>query len=182
MVTAGWRQFYLLESWSFVCTTLREGFESTCNAGSLGSISGLRRSPREGNSSPLQHPCLENSMDRGTWRLQSMGSWKVEHAWLTFTAKGEGCLRGKCCLVICCPCFQDSEECRESKNILEITQLEARAWWDRVEVEKQPRRPLRIVEDKATLSRGTHRTIQYLPAIDSLWALEELHCKCSLKF
>ena len=23
--------------------------------------------PREGNSNPLQHSCLENSMDRGAW-------------------------------------------------------------------------------------------------------------------
>ena len=36
--------------------------ESTCNAGDLGSISGLGRSPREGKGCPLQYG-LENSMD-----------------------------------------------------------------------------------------------------------------------
>ena len=37
------------------------GKESTCNAGDLGSISGLGRSPDEGY--PLQYSGLENSMD-----------------------------------------------------------------------------------------------------------------------
>ena len=41
--------------------------EQSCNAGDLGSIPGLGRSPGEGNSNPLQYSCLENSTDRGTW-------------------------------------------------------------------------------------------------------------------
>ena len=41
--------------------------ESVCAAGDVGSIPGLGRFPREGNSSPLQYSCLENSMDRGAW-------------------------------------------------------------------------------------------------------------------
>ena len=39
------------------------GKESACNAGGLGSISGLGRFPREENSCPLQYSGLENSMD-----------------------------------------------------------------------------------------------------------------------
>ena len=39
------------------------GKESTCNAGDLGSISGLGRSPGEGKAYPLQYSGLENSMD-----------------------------------------------------------------------------------------------------------------------
>ena len=35
------------------------------NAGDLGSISGLGRSPGEGNGYSLQYSCLENSMNRG---------------------------------------------------------------------------------------------------------------------
>ena len=38
---------------------------SACNAGDPDSIPGLGRSPGEGNGNPLQHSCLENSMDRG---------------------------------------------------------------------------------------------------------------------
>ena len=55
---------------------LREGFrdfpggsggkESACNAGDLGSIPGLGRSPEEGYGNSLQYACLENSTDRGT--------------------------------------------------------------------------------------------------------------------
>ena len=39
--------------------------QSACNAGDLGSIPGLGRSPGEGNRYPLQNSGLENSMDRG---------------------------------------------------------------------------------------------------------------------
>ena len=39
------------------------GKESACNAGDLGSIPGLGRSPGERNGYPLQYSCLENSMD-----------------------------------------------------------------------------------------------------------------------
>ena len=39
------------------------GKESTCNAGDLGSIPGLGRSPGEGKGFPLQYSGLENSMD-----------------------------------------------------------------------------------------------------------------------
>ena len=35
--------------------------ESACNAGDLGSIPGLGKSPGEGNGNPLQYPCLEKS-------------------------------------------------------------------------------------------------------------------------
>ena len=42
--------------------------ESTCNAGDMASVPGLGRSPGEGNGSPLQYSCLENSMDREAWQ------------------------------------------------------------------------------------------------------------------
>ena len=45
-----------------------DGKESACNAGDLGSVTGLGRFPEEGNGNPLQYSCLENSMNRGTWR------------------------------------------------------------------------------------------------------------------
>ena len=37
------------------------------NAGDLGSIPGLGRSPGEGNGNALQYSCLKNPMDRGAW-------------------------------------------------------------------------------------------------------------------
>ena len=45
------------------------------NAGDIkdqGSIPGWGRSPGGGHGNPLQHPCLENSMDRRAW-------WAIAH-------------------------------------------------------------------------------------------------------
>ena len=44
------------------------GKESTCNAGDLGLIPRLGRSPGGGHGNPSQYSCLENPMDRGAWR------------------------------------------------------------------------------------------------------------------
>ena len=44
-----------------------DGKVSAYNAGDLGSIPGLGRSPGEGNGNPLQYSCLENPMDRRAW-------------------------------------------------------------------------------------------------------------------
>ena len=40
-----------------------DGKESACNAGDLGLIPGLQRSPGEGKGYPLQYSGLENDMD-----------------------------------------------------------------------------------------------------------------------
>ena len=42
------------------------------DAEDTGSVSGLGRSPEEGNGNPLQYPFLENSMDREAW-------WAIVH-------------------------------------------------------------------------------------------------------
>ena len=42
-----------------------DGKASAYNAGDLGSVPGLGRSPGEGNGSPLQYSCPENPMDGG---------------------------------------------------------------------------------------------------------------------
>ena len=44
-----------------------DGKASACNAGDLGSIPRLERSPGEGKGYPLQDSWLENPMDGGTW-------------------------------------------------------------------------------------------------------------------
>ena len=46
------------------------------NAGDItdmGSIPGLGRYSGGGNGNPLQYSCLENSMDRGAWRVTVHG-------------------------------------------------------------------------------------------------------------
>ena len=50
-----------------------DGKESACNAGNLGSIPGLGRSPGKGHGNPLQYSVLEISMDRGAWRATVHG-------------------------------------------------------------------------------------------------------------
>ena len=44
------------------------------NAGDLGSIPGPGRCPGEENDNPFQYSCPDNSMGRGAWWLESMGS------------------------------------------------------------------------------------------------------------
>ena len=53
--------------------------ETACNAGDLGSIPGLGICPGEGSGNPLQHSCLENSMDREAWRATAHG---VTKSWI----------------------------------------------------------------------------------------------------
>ena len=51
------------------------GKESACNAGNLGSIPGLGRSPREGKSYLLQYSGLENSMDCIAYGVAKSQTW-----------------------------------------------------------------------------------------------------------
>ena len=48
------------------------------DTGDVGLIPELGRSPGGGNGKPLQYSCLENSMDRGTWRATIHGVVKSE--------------------------------------------------------------------------------------------------------
>ena len=50
-----------------------DGKESTHNAGDLGWIPGLRRSPEGGHGNPLQYYCLENP--QGQRNLASYSPW-----------------------------------------------------------------------------------------------------------
>lgn len=50
--------------------------ESACYAGDVGSISGLRRSPKEGNGNPLSVPAWETPRTKAFGWLQSMGLQK----------------------------------------------------------------------------------------------------------
>jgi len=50
-----------------------DGIKSACNAGDLGLIPGLGRSPGGGHGNPLQYSCLENPMDREAWQATVHG-------------------------------------------------------------------------------------------------------------
>ena len=58
---------------------------SACNAGDLGSISGLGRSLGEGNGNPLQYSCLKDPMDRGAWWATVHGVAKSQTRLSDFT-------------------------------------------------------------------------------------------------
>ena len=66
-VCSGWRErLILLIQMYYNSLGFPGGSEvkaSASNAGDLGSIPGLGRSPGEGNGNPLQYSCLENPMD-----------------------------------------------------------------------------------------------------------------------
>ena len=59
--------------------TYLDGQESVCNAGDLGSIPGLGRSPGEGNGNPLQCSCLRIPWTEDPGGLQPMGLHRVGH-------------------------------------------------------------------------------------------------------
>ena len=54
------------------------------NAGGMGSTPGSGRSPGEGNGNSLQCSCLENSMNRGSWKATVHGAIKEsdQTSWL----------------------------------------------------------------------------------------------------
>ena len=75
-----------------------DGKASVYNAGDLGSIPGLGRSPGEGNGNPLQDNCLENPMDRGAWKATAHGIAKSRTRLSDFTSlhrllEAHGCQR-----------------------------------------------------------------------------------------
>ena len=71
----------ILIHWSSISLGLHRwhsGKGSPCNAGDVGLIPGLGRSPEVGNGNPLQYSCLENSMDRGGWQTTVHGVAKSQ--------------------------------------------------------------------------------------------------------
>ena len=53
------------------------------NAGDVGSIPGLGRSPAEGNGNSLQYLCLGNPMDKEAWQVTVHRVTKVRHDLVT---------------------------------------------------------------------------------------------------
>ena len=53
--------------------------ESSCNAGDLGSIPELGRSPGEGHGNPLQYSCLENPHGERSLEGYSLWGCRVRH-------------------------------------------------------------------------------------------------------
>ena len=75
------------------------GKESTCSAGELGSIPGLRRPPGEGKGYPLQYSGLKNSMDTVHWVTKSQ-TWMSNLGFLDISVgKESACNTGEPSLI-----------------------------------------------------------------------------------
>ena len=119
-VAEDWQVGFRKCLWTFPCDGCREGYVagiidpwqlprgsasmgfpsgsevkvSACNAGDLGSVPRLGRSPGEGNGNPLQSSCLENPMDRGAWWATVHG---VAKSWTRLSDFTHSlCIRGFC--------------------------------------------------------------------------------------
>ena len=65
--------FSTISLWGFPAGAMVKNLlASAVDAGVMGSIPGLGRSPGKGNGNPLQYSWLENPMDRGVW-------WAIVH-------------------------------------------------------------------------------------------------------
>ena len=78
-----------------------DGEASAYNAGDLGSVPGLGRSPGEGHDNPLQYSCLKNPRDRGAWWATVHGVAKSQTRLSDFTFTFT-LIRGKTGGAICC--------------------------------------------------------------------------------
>ena len=81
--------FEVFTAWKLAHTRNHVGFpggldgrESTCNAGDLGLICGLGRSPGGGHGNPLQYSCLENPHgQRSLAGYSPRGCKRIRHDW-----------------------------------------------------------------------------------------------------
>ena len=71
---------YTIKDIRFTCSDSKT---SAYTVGDLGLIPGWGTSSGEGNGNPLQYSCLEIPWTEEPGRLQSMGSQRVRHDWVT---------------------------------------------------------------------------------------------------
>ena len=88
-VQANVREFKFLNANDAPCGSA--GKESTCNAGDVGLVPGLGRSPGEGKGYPLQYSGLENSMDGSGCRKES----DMTEGLSLMTSVGQSSVKGK---------------------------------------------------------------------------------------
>ena len=78
--------------WSDLAEAAADSKESACNAGDLGWMPGLGRSPGEGNSYPLQYSGLEKSTDytMGSQRVRACMAKQLSISLFTFMKSEKG--------------------------------------------------------------------------------------------
>ena len=93
-----WATSFSLSASSDIFPGGSDGKESACNAGDLGSIPGLGRSPGEGNGNPLQYSGLDNP--HGWSSLAGYSPWghkesdTTERLYFTYVLRLKWCLKG----------------------------------------------------------------------------------------
>ena len=96
-------EIFIVESGKFGgFPDISAGKESTCNAGGLGSIPGLRRSPGEGKGYPLQYSGLENSTDCTVHGITESQTRLSDFHFTSLPSKFRGFSQGKC-IMSCLP-------------------------------------------------------------------------------
>ena len=117
-----------------------DGKESACNAGDLGSIPELGRSPGGRHGNPLQYSCLENPMDRGDWwaivyrvKESDMTEWLTLHFFtVPFSSVAQSCP------ILCDPMDCSTRVFPVHHQLLELTQTQVHCLGDAI----QPLHPL----------------------------------------
>ena len=116
--------------------------ESSCNvgnAGHLGLIPGLRRSPGEGNGNPLQYSCLENSRDRGAWWATVHGNTHTHIPTpVLFTRTPQFSSVAQSCPTLCDPMSRSTPGLPVHHQLQEFTQTHVHQVGDAI----QPSHPL----------------------------------------
>ena len=77
-----WASFHVFVTYLWASQVVLAVQNPWANAGDIrdtGSAPGSGRFPGEGNGNPLQHSCLETSMDRGAW--QAIAHW-IAKSWI----------------------------------------------------------------------------------------------------
>ena len=92
----------------------------------------------EGNGTPLQYACLENPGDGGAWWLQSMGSWRVGHDWVTSLSLFLPCIGEGNGNPLQCSCLENPRD--------------GGAWWAAVYGVAQSRTRLKWLSSSSTLN------------------------------
>ena len=137
------------------------GKESACNAGNLGSILGVGRSPGGGHGNPLQYSCLENLHRQRS--LHSPWSPRVGHDWATthstaFVTTDFCCWVTQSYLSLC-----DPMDCSQASLSMEILQARILKWVD-VPFSRESSQP----RDQTQVSHIAGRFF-------TIWATRETH-------
>ena len=97
---------------------------SPANIEDVGLITGLGRSPGEGNGNPFQYSCLENPMDRGAWRATVHGVAKSWTQVSTVEREGWICSQTRVGIYLLC----STTTCRENLRRWCIRGTKHHAW------------------------------------------------------